>query len=330
MTSENHWGAGTGRPCSSAPSPGCPSAPRNRQSFSPMTMVVWSLGRISRPVGVMPLIVPATNPTCVSTAAAATPEPARYAVTPNRGGPAGSLIKLPIISALRNKVRKSSANNSGSSPSTTAILSGPNPLSWETNSLVRAKLILLGSTARSIRSSRNRSRAVKRCSFKRLASICFASFLARSNSIAKVAACSLAFAISACATPSAALDSAAARRNSSARVESSAIRSFAFAVPSFAISESAMARFVSASLASTRSSENFSFMAPVLMVPQVPSSTKNAPSSNTPLKISNQSPADSAVSNILNLLFGACCVMWLAAMTEVTRNIYRSWRRLKR
>ena len=116
-------------------------------------------------------------------------------------------------------------------------------------------------------------------------------------------------------------------------VESSAMRSWAFAVPSLAVSESATARLVSSSFVETRSSENLSLIEAVLIVPQVPTATKKAPVSNTPLKISNQRLAASGDSNIrslLDLLFGAFCVVWSAVMFEAYKRIRDSWRRFRR
>ena len=71
-------------------------------------------------------------------------------------------------------------------------------------------------------------------------------------------------------------------------------------------------------------------MPAVLMVPQVPTATNNAPVNNTPLKILNQSAADLGELNIrhlIDLLFGVVCLVWLVAICEVIKRIRHSWER---
>jgi hypothetical protein len=128
--------------------------------------------------------------------------------------------------------------------------------------------------------------------------------------------------------------SAVSFRNCSACVESSAMRSFALAVPSFAESDSAIARFVSTSLAATRSSENFSLMPANLIVPYVPKATSTAPTNRTTLEISNQKLAPSAetsnIRNLTDLLFGLFCCIWLAVIYEAGKRVYGSYKKLRR
>jgi hypothetical protein len=138
------------------------------------------------------------------------------------------------------------------------------------------------------------------------------------------------FSNASCASRARAFASAVPLRNSSLCADSSAIRSWAFEVPSLAASESATARFVSASLAETRSSENFSLRYAVLMVPQVPIATSNAPMNRTALKISNQRAAPSAlrsnIRSLADLAFAASCLFFIISIFRASKRI---WKRLK-
>jgi len=97
-----------------------------------------------------------------------------------------------------------------------------------------------------------------------------------------------------------------------------------------ASSARALASAVNRSLLEIRSSENFSFIEPVLKTPYVPTPTSTAPASNMTLKASNQKfAADEDRSNIRNLevfLLMLALGVWFSVIALALRKAIKSWK----
>jgi len=189
-----YCGAGTGRPNWSKPSPACPADGLIAQLFGPITKQFIFLGISGCPFGNRELDPPPTWKSLQSISANRSPLSSAVIID----SPDDDRTKKFRFFALTGDVdtfvpaswkenrrfrAKSSASKFSVSSFTNETLSRCIIFSFSVNNcqLTNADL---GKTARSSLSSRQRSLAVRRCSCKRLASICFAAFLAFSSSAA--------------------------------------------------------------------------------------------------------------------------------------------------
>jgi hypothetical protein len=125
----------------------------------------------------------------------------------------------------------------------------------------------------------------------------------------------------------------ASTRNCSSFSSASLVCAVAFAISAWATPSAALACSVCVSNAVVRSSENLSFMAPILIEPYVPTATANAPKNNIALKASYQKLAQgketSNISTLAVLGFLAVAGVWFIVVWAALRKAIDSWRKAR-